>query len=61
MKRRSLYASTRFVEGDFRHLFVSGPLSTPFDCLFEGPALGCEEGLGSIDLVRPCQATLLLL
>jgi hypothetical protein len=60
MKRRSLYASTRFVE-IFRHLFVSGPLSAPFDCLFEGPALGCEEGLGSIDLVRPCQATLLLL
>jgi hypothetical protein len=41
---------------------VEATLLCSFDCLFEGPALGCEEGWSSIDLVRPCRGhtTLLL-
>jgi hypothetical protein len=88
MKRRSLYASTRFVDWFKAPVRSSRPHSAPlivcskdrawvarkawssidlvrpcqatllcsFDCLFEGPALGCEKAWSSIDLVRPCRA-----
>jgi hypothetical protein len=45
MKRRSLYASTRFVEMILGTVRVVEATLCSFDCLFEGPALGCEEGL----------------
>jgi hypothetical protein len=45
MKRRSLYASTRFVETVLGTVRFDATLLCSFDCLFEGPALGCEEGL----------------